>query len=347
MKKHYLLLSCFLMLGLFNAQAQMSVLFVDDSDDTFSNAEALHAAIEAVGFDADYFDAGNVETGPTEADMNEYDMVVWHTSTDGGELFLWNQLDEDNTELKNYLDGGGKLWLTGHDFLFDRYIPQYTFAAGEFVYDYLGISSYDGQSFADDGGLGVTVINPVDNPPIADLNDFVSMFATYWYADVVSLRDEAQSVYVMGGDGYPLAGETAGVYYDNATFQVLTYLFDISLAADTELLNTNVLAVLNHFSGLLSSTDNIQNSQLDTKLFPNPSTGELSLQLELDHAADVTVSVLDVHGRNMTGVLVTQKLSKGQNTISLQLDETLINGYYYLKIGLDEQVLMRPFVLQK
>lgn len=347
MKKFYLLFCCTICLSTFSLQAQMSILFIDDSDDTFGNAEALYAAILDVGYQADYFDAGLVGVGPLATDMGEYDLVVWHTSTDGGELYLWNQLDEENTELKTYLDTGGKLWLVGHDFLFDRYVSPYIFTAGEFVYDYLGINSYDGQSFVDDGGLGVEVINPVEDAPISGIEDFVSMFTTYYYGDVVSVREDAESVYVMGGATYPLAGETAAVYHNNENFQVLTYLFDLSLGATPDLIRTNTLAVLNHFNNLLTSTQDVLGEGTNARVYPNPVIDHLKLQIHLNQSSHLTVGIFDVHGRKLAQPIMAQVYMAGEHYLEIPLAAATQGGYYYLRIETNEGVFSKPFIVNK
>ncbi|RMG72625.1 MAG: hypothetical protein D6722_05140 [Bacteroidetes bacterium] len=53
--------------------------------------------------------------------MEAYDLVIWQTGADGNDLWLWNGRDEDNGNLKAYLNGGGRLWLIGTDLLYDRY----------------------------------------------------------------------------------------------------------------------------------------------------------------------------------------------------------------------------------
>ncbi|MEZ4888263.1 MAG: T9SS type A sorting domain-containing protein [Chitinophagales bacterium] len=348
MKKIYLL---FLLSSLFcfnKAQAQISVLFVDDSGDAFGNAELFHSALEAVGFPATYYNAVDSASGPTDLYMKDFDLVVWTTSTDDNGLLFWNGLEEDNASIKAYLNGGGKLWVTGLDFLFDRYgeAPD-TFAAGDFVYDYLGIASYDVQSYGDDGNLGVPILNPSENSVIAGLTDLTFMFSTVWWVDGVTLVENASAVYEMGDANYIFADRICGSYYDSGVFQTLTYFFDMSLVADFDMLKANVLPVMSHFNDLVSGIEDVVGFDVEATLFPNPSLGQINLQLELEKPADVSVSILDLQGRNVGEIFTKDTLGEGIHTIEYSSTNELPNGYYSLRININGAPFMRPLLLQR
>ncbi len=348
MKRFYFVMLLCAVLNISHAQAQMSILFVDDSDDAFGNAELFAAALDSVGFTPTYFNAVDSAATPSDLYMNQFDLVVWTTSNDGGELLLWNGLDEDNASLKAYLDGGGKLWLVGHDFLFDRYLtPPLSFAAGDFVYDYLGISSYDVQTNGDDGGVGVPFVQPSENSPITGLNNLNFIFATYYWMDGVSLVEGALPVYEMGGEGYVLEGTPSGIYYDNGTSQALTYFFDLGIVANFELLKETVLPVMNHFNALISNIENVLDFEVEAKVFPNPSLGDFQLQLELEKSAHVSISVLDLQGRTVQKLMPIEKLSEGKHNIEYQLQNELQNGYHFLYINIDGVPVMRPLMIER
>ncbi len=141
-----------------------SILFVDD-DNRYNNESTVTDVLDSLGYSYTNFDCGNnggmATDVPGAADYSGKDLVIWFTGDDYKDLAFWNVADEDNPELINYLNTSGKkLLLISKDFLYDRYgnAPD-TFATGDFVYDKLGISSYDGQSWKDDGNSGVTELN--------------------------------------------------------------------------------------------------------------------------------------------------------------------------------------------
>lgn len=68
-----------------------------------------------------------------DCDMKNYDAVVWFTGLDSKEVDGVSLSDTDVANIKQYLNGGGKLWLCGQDILLDVY----------------GQTDADGDKFAD------------------------------------------------------------------------------------------------------------------------------------------------------------------------------------------------------
>jgi hypothetical protein len=105
-------------------------------------------ANEEVEYEAHYFNSLDSFSLLMTVYLSKFDLVIWQTSNDGTQLSLWNKNDPENSHLKAYLNQGGKLWIGGLDFLFDKYgaAPK-TFSEGEFAYEYLGLNSYDVQTY--------------------------------------------------------------------------------------------------------------------------------------------------------------------------------------------------------
>lgn len=290
MKKLYIL--TLLLTAYLGASAQMSILFVDDSDDTFSNAESLNTVINGVGYTTTYFNAESEGTTPTDSEMNEYDLVIWHTSSDGTDLQFWNGLDEDNTAIQAYLDEGGMLWVVGLDFLYDRYgSAPIAFDEGDFVYDYLGVESYNVQSYGDDGSLGVPQVDPDPNSPIEGLNTLTWLFSTLWWADGVTPISEASKVYIMGDSEYVFADEVTAVLHETEDFKCLSYFFDLAVVADQNMMGQSVLPVLQYFNSLVTGTE--EKEQNDVSIYPNPSSDVLRVSgnITLENASYKVIGI--------------------------------------------------------
>jgi len=348
MKKIYFLLVFLFSLGFFEMNAQFDVLFVDDTDDTFNNAETLHAAIESVGYPATYYNAADSAVGPSDLYMSNFDLVVWHTSTDGNSLLLWNGLDEDNASLEAYLNNGGRLWLTGNDFLFDRYeFSPVIFQEGDFVYDYLGVSSFDEESFNTDGETGVPMMVADENSVITGLNDLTWVFATLWYGDGVSLVDGANPIYRMGDDSYVLADTISGAYYDNGTSQVLTYFFDLALASNIVMMEANILPVMTFFEEMIVSQEDIDAPTFNVEIYPNPVQNSLNLELELKFASKVTLSILDVTGKKIMTLMSAKRFESGVQVLNFDLNASINSGFYYVNIEMDDSSIMKPVFVRK
>lgn len=289
-------LSVFLFLfGAFNSFAQISILFVDDTDDSFQNAETFYDAIEATEYTADYFDALAEGSGPNLSEMEVYDLVIWHTSTDGVGLHLWDGQDQDNEDLKAYLETGGNLWLVGLDFLFDRYdAPPSTFSEGDFVYDFLGLMSYDNQSYGDDGQIGVPLVTPLPDAPIAGLQDVTWSLETLWWVDGITPAPGISAIYKMDGEDYPLSGQTCAVLNQGDEFTALTYLFDLAIATPADL-SGNTLSILEYFENLVLSTSELENNAASL-IYPNPVRTYFRIRTAPSEKVEF-VSILNTNGR--------------------------------------------------
>lgn len=330
------------------AAAQMSILFVDDSSDTFGNAELFASAIDSVGYSSTYYNATDSTAGPTSELMEGFDLVVWHTSTNGVGLKLWNGADEDNEELIDYLDGGGRMWLVGLDFFFDRYgAPEPTaFVAGDFAYDYLGIASYDEQSFGNDGGLGVPMV-AADTNVIPGLPEITWQFPVLNWVDGVQLQQSGAPMYTMAGNNYPLAGAICGVYNDNRTSKVITYTFDMALVADFDLMMDASAPVLAFFENIVTSTRSNSILQQEFEVFPNPASGAFSLRIDLEEAATVEVSLLDNLGRVVVEPLAPRYLPSGNQYLADLSLAGLPAGMYFVRLTLAGKSGIKPLVIRK
>ncbi len=145
-----------------------SILLVDD-DNLYNNEDVVKTAIESLGIPYRTFDCGNsagmATNIPTfENDLNGKKLVIWFTGDESSNTAFWSVSDTPNEELKTYLNNAGsQLFILGRSWLYDVYgnAPD-TLAPGDFAYDYLGISTYNVQSWTDDGNIGVPQLIKVD-----------------------------------------------------------------------------------------------------------------------------------------------------------------------------------------
>ncbi|ALO17009.1 hypothetical protein L21SP5_03396 [Salinivirga cyanobacteriivorans] len=123
-----------------------SVLVVDhdasNAVDFTDDWAYIQPVLDANEVDYTYYEADATSyDGPDLATMQEYDAIIWFT----GEGWQNGQTltTTDETNLASYLDGGGKLFLSSQDYVWDVYsqADTYTFNAGQFPYDYLGVVS--------------------------------------------------------------------------------------------------------------------------------------------------------------------------------------------------------------
>jgi hypothetical protein len=126
------------------------VLLVDDDNSivypgAFADSRDYYTeALDANGYTYDIVEVtAEGADGPDATTMADYPVVIWFT----GEAWRYDQTltANDEANLATYLDGGGNLFLSSHDYFYDRYISYDpgSFSPGQFPYDYLGVTWTD------------------------------------------------------------------------------------------------------------------------------------------------------------------------------------------------------------
>lgn len=348
--KPFLLMLGFGVLIAANTRAQaLEILLVDDSKDDFSNTAVIAAALTQGGYDFDTFDAPGAANPLTAEDLGLYDLVIWHTSTDGAALDLWSRADADNEALIAYLENGGNLWLIGNDFLYDRYgAAAVDFTEGDFPYDFLGIAQYAAQAYGDDGGLGVPAVAPADDQPIEGIDNITWQFSTLWWADVITPRAGAVSIYNMSGNGYLFNGQASGLWYDNDVSKCLTFGFDLSLAGTQAMVDATVSSVIEFFrQELISYQEEVTAALPYITISPNPAAEAVQLTLELADQTFLQIDVFNALGQRVDAIAAPARMAPGIYTFIWAPAATLPNGNYGIRIRTRDKVVSRQVILSR
>ncbi|RLD47016.1 MAG: hypothetical protein DRI86_01545 [Bacteroidetes bacterium] len=217
--KNKLLLLTVLLFAFVSTNAQYSVLLVDDDANGYDEWSYVQTALINSGYS---YDTINIDTvAPDFATMNNFDMVIWHTANDGLDLHLWDTTAtvQFNPALKQYIDAGGVVWVDGLDFMYAKYgSAPVDFAAGDFVYDYMGVSKYACQSHADDTVgtyVGLTLALPTASNTITTIDSIQWKWSALWYGDGFEITTDATSLFEMGPADYDFAGMVNGLYKEN------------------------------------------------------------------------------------------------------------------------------------
>ncbi len=341
---------------------KISLLFVDD--DNYSNHEGyLYDALNHLGVQYDVFDCGALNGGdtvefiPDYQTLEPYDMVLWFTGNDGVGLALWNGADTVNSELKDYLDNGGRLWMSGNDFLYDLYggAPD-TFQVGDFVYDYFGISSYDAQSKVDDGGTGVPMLLRDPNCGISTLDTIDWRYSGLWYVDAVTPLPNATPIFRMGPASYALADMPAAVYYNTTTFMTVTFYFNMRQIETSdyyrklEKLMADMLAWIQQTSPIVGIEKPEEPAELPRRFavhpnYPNPFNPTTTIAYELPRSGRVEVSIYNILGQKVATLV---KGNQKAGRYKLQVDASRwASGVYFFRVRYREQQVIRKMLLIK
>lgn len=279
-----------LLLAAFIGRAQ--VLFVNDNDNILENTDTLMNDLSAAGVVYDTYDIPTEGTPPAFSELDAHDLVIWYCSTDGVGLGFWDETAQD--DLMQYILTGKKLWIIGQDLLYANYpAPPHTFQTGDFALDFMGLASYDNQSYGDDGAIGVNMMEY--NPEVASyFSPYLSwVFPTLWWADGCTPAADATPIYVMGPDVYPLYGSPSMIHFHAPGTNVMSTLFDASLIDSFD----NRVTFIEETIAYMDITTGIAvNSSTTNGLhFANPVTSDVLL------SADAPLERITVHGTN--GVL--------------------------------------------
>lgn len=207
---------------LLRSGGKASILLVDDDGGlpggTYSDIEDRYMdALDANGFVYDYYVVDwtdPLSPGPDLATMQNYGCVIWFTGETWGYYGNDTFTPTDETNVAAYLDGGGNLFLSAQDYLWDMYPSAGSFSPGQFPYDYLGLQSAS-QDVINDPYIAYGLAGSVaagmqfDALRCFDLNPTVPL----WTDD---LTGQSGTVDVFDASGF-----ISAVQYDAGTFKTV------------------------------------------------------------------------------------------------------------------------------
>lgn len=103
--------------GSFTTATPAPILLVDD-DQGASHERFYTAALQANGYSFDIWNVTSSGVPPTAADLADHQVVIWTTGYDYSSTNAGLSTAEQNT-IQSYLNGGGKLFLSGQDILYN------------------------------------------------------------------------------------------------------------------------------------------------------------------------------------------------------------------------------------
>jgi PKD repeat protein len=184
------------------------ILLVDDDNNAPDVRPYFTAALDNLGYDYNVFDVGGGgNNGPDLAGLAGYSIVLWFSGDKFGSSAGPNGTDETN--LAAYLDGGGKLFLSSQDYLYD-------FGLTTFGQNYLGIGSY-----TDDTGNATTKYGLTGDPIGDGLGPYPLTYPSGFsdYGDIVNAGSGASVAFRSSATG----GNNLDVDKDGGTWQTVFF----------------------------------------------------------------------------------------------------------------------------
>ena len=177
------------------------ILFVDDDDSENNGGFSLETdpyytnSLENISIGYDTFRVGSSEDGPDIDTLSEYTMIIWACGSDyaSGDTDV-TFTDNDKTNVADYLNDGGSMWVIGHDILYDFDYVDGERYEGDFEYDYFGIS------YVDHDRQTPPVVYGVEGDPISDGIAYDADAISSDFADDIDPRDGFEKVLSSNGD---------------------------------------------------------------------------------------------------------------------------------------------------
>ena len=332
-----------LAIALFTTAKSQHILVVNDNDNIIYNTDTfLHGMDHSIYHSYTYWSVpDSAGATPSASFLGNFDVVIWYCSTDGVGLSFWQDTTFVNPALSTYVAGGGGLWVIGQDVLFDAYgTAGKTFHAGEFTHDYMGLSSYDKQSYLDDFNVGVPQMNRSAGVNTTYFPDsLLWIFPTLWYADACTPNAGTKSIYEMGPSSYLFSGLTSMFLNHNmgAHINVLSTFFDPALIDMQSHLVKFIEGSINELyspSGIYSNQNNLPR----LLVYPNP----------ISDKAMVDIAAYDVDNlqvvNSMGEVVKTMLITTHQTTATIDMTG-MTNGIYFVELLKDKQILNQVKVM--
>ncbi len=288
-------------------------------------------AIQNTNLTYNVYNVARNETGPAKDIMDDYKVVIWLTGLDNQHdnhyqkrdyLNSLNDPDWDTalkqldvTEIGNYLDFGGNLWLVSPGFLYDNYGKSETaIPSAHFPRQYLKISSCEANLTVISGGSITTRGTP--NPLIGEINTLgdSASYPTYTTLPPLGFEDKGSRVKKEATETDALElffqntaqKEYNAVSYSGSTYKTVYFGFNFYLIGDNDD-RTNLVERVMTFFGLLGgpSASVVGDDEID--VYPeeqfefqfrvvNGATLPDSLTLTLEHSLSDWTPRLEIEG---------------------------------------------------
>ncbi|MBN2175381.1 MAG: T9SS type A sorting domain-containing protein, partial [Bacteroidales bacterium] len=195
-------------------------ILVVDRDGSFDGGYSddwatIQAALDANGYTYDYYEVTDLtQNGPDLATMVQYDLIIWFSGEAWGYYGDDCMTGTDENNVASFLDGGGALLFSGMDYFYASYPSAGNFTAGQFPYDYLGVTSAVQDNWN------------VFNPDVASVTGYgAAAGLTFSLQDIYSAKDGLyiDKITHMGDDIFQITSPTpagmCAVQYDGGSFK--------------------------------------------------------------------------------------------------------------------------------
>lgn len=123
--------------------------------------------------------------------------------------------------------------------------------------------------------------------------------------------------------------------------ELKAYSTKVCVEWDTDTRCDNSNSVMNYSDNTVSVHDEILASPFDIKLYPNPVSSNLTIEIQMENSTNINLSIMDVSGIRLKSQIF--KAAPGFNTISFDVSQFPI-GAYWLKMDFEGLTYNSKFI---
>ncbi|MFM8359408.1 MAG: fibronectin type III domain-containing protein, partial [Verrucomicrobiota bacterium] len=273
-------------LGSWTTAALAPILFVDD--DLGATYERFFvAALQASQLAFDTWEVATMGGPPGAAQLQAYPLVIWNTGYDYTSVGAGLSATEQSA-LSAYLEGGGRLFLSGQDILYNG-------VGSSFIANYLQLSAYSNDVISGSHTLAGVAGHPLTDGlslAIARPSDYPA-----FYIDALQPLPAASGIFLPGVSGlaYPFSATSSWGNGTGGTFGVVFFAFPFESISTTAPAPNNQATVLRRVVDYLRAgpAPGIQVTAPSPSSTTSEAGGAVSFNVRLatQPAAHVTLSV--------------------------------------------------------
>ena len=291
------------------------------------------------GYSHQQYEYGTTAQRPCEGDYAPYSTIVWH-----GDDYSQLMANVCVTDLKSYLDHGGRLWLVGWKptaDLTNGTVDNLSFGPGSFMYDWMKVSGMSRSLAADSFQAAVGKLSYPDISVDPAKVPLVSWGGTMRYIEKLTPVSPAEGIYDidMKNNSSSFEGQNCGVRYLGSDFKTALLGFPLYFMdkAQAKAVAQKIMDDFGEINGVSGKPDDKIASR-DFRLSqnaPNPFAQLTIISYQLAKSGLVNLKVYNITGQTVK-TLVNSVQSAGSYDIKWDgRDDNglqVSNGVYVYKL---------------
>lgn len=302
-------------------------------------------------FDLSFESCHNSSIIENKIDLKNYNLVIWILGDESTQDETFSSTEQ--TKVKEYLENGGKLFITGSEIAWDlEGAANASIEDKEFLHNVLKAK------FKNDDANIYSVYG-------AENTQFVALNFTYGtpaagspynedYPDVIDTTNG--SVPILYYNESNIAGIAYTGFYNNSEkeSQLIYIGFPFETIGNLDYRKNLMDALLNYFGLITTDIEEDENNFIPTKNilyqnYPNPFNPSTIISFSIKEESNVRLKIFDILGKEII-TLINEKLKPGNYKYTFNITEinrTLASGIFFYKLETDNFVSVNKMIYLK